>query len=213
VHGHPWRRWATATLIVATGALAAGCDADEPDPAPTASAPVSQARYTGLTGPCPTLTSAEAKRYGASGVGTPGGASPAATLPGLTEINCAWAARDVRPSVRVSVQIYPDGFAPTGTGAGNAAKYYADLRSDAEQDAADPSAHLKLADEAPGFVAAYAGTGSVTRSVLLDNAVVTTIIGVPDATVDDLDARAAELLREVGPDAVAVTTEVTGQLR
>jgi hypothetical protein len=213
VHGHLWRRWATATLIVATGALAAGCDADEPDPAPTASAPVSQARYTGLTGPCPTLTSAEAKRYGASGVGSPGGASPAATLPGLTEINCAWAARDVRPSVRVSVQIYPDGFAPTGAGAGNAEKYYAGLHSDAEKDAADPSAHLKVADEPPGFVTAYAGTSSVTRSVQMDNAVVTTVIAVPDATTADLDARAADLLREVGPDAVAVTTEITGQLR
>jgi hypothetical protein len=202
-------------MIAATCGLATGCDAGKADPAPTpaTSTSVATARYTGLTGPCPTLTGAEARRYGASGTGRPAGASPAAALPGLTQIDCEWADADARPSVSVSVQIYPDGFAPTGTGAGNARNFSARLRSDADEDAADPSAHIKVADQDTDFVAAYAATGSVTRSALLDNAVVTTVIRVPDAPAGDLDAYAADLLREVGPAATAVTTEVTGQLR
>ncbi|MFG1609179.1 hypothetical protein [Actinoplanes sp. NPDC049265] len=119
----------------------------------------------------------------------------------MTTVDCQWARPDARPSVSVSVSVFPNGFAPAGDGAGNARHFYDELRAEAGKDDADPSAHVAVADQQPGFAAAYAGTGSLTRTILADNAVVTVVVRTRDTTSTDLDRAADELLRQVTPDA------------
>lgn len=204
--------------VAVIGALivTSGCDSGEPSPEPTtsASSKAAPARYSTVEGGCPTLRGAEAERYNASGQGKPDASTSAETpVPGVTTIDCLWAPADARPSMSVSISIFPNGFAAAGDGAGNARHFYDGLRNEAAQDAADASPHVAVADENPGFAAAYASTDSVSRTVLADNAVVTVVVRAPTADTDDLDRLARNLLKRVGPDAGALSDQVVAALR
>ncbi|WP_199512153.1 hypothetical protein [Nucisporomicrobium flavum] len=131
----------------------------------------------------------------------------------MTTIDCLWASADARPSVSVSVSLYPNGFAPAGSGAGNARHFYDGLRAEADRDAARPSAHVAVADQSQGFAAAYAPTGSLSRTVLADNAVVTVVVRPPTDAADDLDGLSRYLLDRVAPDAGVLADQVVAALR
>lgn len=215
-----WRRVpAVVALTVATVGSVAACSSGDsaPDPAPSASRSALPARYSGLADACPTFSSTQAKQFAAQGPGRPGGPSPAAGVPGVTTIDCQWAPGDARPSVSTSISIFPNGFPPADDGAGNAKRFFQGLRTAADEDASDASAHVAVAEQesraGPAFLAAYAGTGTVTRSTLVDNAVVTVIVRDRDQVSQDLDARADDLLRRVGPAAEVLTGEAAKSLR
>ena len=140
-------------------------------------------------------------------------ASAEAPVPGVTTVDCVWAPADARPSVSVSVALYPDGFPPAGEGAGNARHFYDGLRAEADRDAAEPSAHVAVADESRGFSAAYAPTGSLSRTVLADNAVVTVVVRPRTGADADLDRLARRLLERVAPDAGVLADQVVAALR
>jgi hypothetical protein len=218
VRGQRWSVGAAAVTAIVGGAAAAGCDSGVPDPAPviSASSSVAPARYSGPTGTCPTFTSAEARKFHASGPGRLGGPSPAAAVPGVTTIDCRWAPADARPSVSTSVSIFPNGFPPAGDGVGNAENFYQGLRADTDEAAADASAHIKVVDQraaGPAFLAVYPATGAVTQTTLADNAVVTVIVRDRDRVLADLDAGADDLLDRVGPTAGVLTGEAVNSLR
>ncbi|MEV6489507.1 hypothetical protein AB0M20_12885 [Actinoplanes sp. NPDC051633] len=132
----------------------------------------------------------------------------------MTSVDCVWAPADARPSVSVSVSIFPNGFAPTGDGAGNARHFYDELSADADEDAADPTHHVAVGEKSSsGFTAASGSAGSVTRTVVADNAVVTVIVRDRDTPSEDLDRLAADLLRRIAPDAATLADQVVAALR
>jgi len=218
-----WRHRGRALLVTALLAGPAGlvgaCDAEPAHPAaPRSASPAgAPARFQRPPGTCPSFSSKQAGQFAASGRGTVGGPSPAASVAGVSTVDCQWASAAARPSVSTSISVFPDGFAPAGNGTGNARNFFDGLRTDADQDALDSTAHIRVADQkssaGPAFVAAYAGTGTVTQSTLVDNAVVTVVVRDRDTVTDDLDARADDLLRRVGPAAEVLTGAAVRSLR
>lgn len=210
--------YVTAMAGIVVGGLFAGCDSSQPVTTPTtAGTEAPPARYSRLADPCPILTGNAGTRFKASGPGEPSDPSPAATLPGVVTVNCQWRPAAARPSVSVSVSIYPNGFPPTNVGKGNAQRFFDKLRADANADTVDQSVHVRVSDRdaqaGPAFVAVYPAADTVTQSTLADNAVVTVVVRSHQDFSENLAAESDELLRQVGPVLNSLTVEVVDDLR
>jgi hypothetical protein len=181
--------------------------------APTSS--VAQAYYSGLSGECPTLQSAEAKRY--SGIGK-GRLVP---IPQQVEayewINCSWRPPTGAPWVTVLVRIYWDGFAPTQTGLGNAeAAVTQSLTDNANRAEAELSGGIRTiertTDSGRASMLADGAANSVSQSTAIGNAVVTVMLFETKNPGADIGARADELAAKLAPASDAITSEIAGQL-
>ncbi len=190
--------------------LGAGCD-DPPPTASAASAAAAPARFGGLAGPCPTLTGDAARALNATGPGRP--ARPAASaVPGVLHVACAWPAEGSRPSVEAVVSIHPNGF-PGGDGNGNARRLFDSLRTDTDSAGPATAVRDQATEWGPGFVVANASLDTVTQNTLVENAVVTVVVRGEERLGDDMDAERDELMRRLGPSAVALTGDVVDDLR
>lgn len=201
-------------FAVIVGGLIAGCDDPTPGPDPGQSTPssVAPARFSRLAGPCPTLTSDTAKRFGVAGEGQPTG-SATASAPGVVHIDCAWPAVNARPSVSAVVSIHPNGF-PPDSGDGNARRLFESLREDAAAgDAASTVVRAQTTEWGPAFIVANAALDTVTQNTLVANAVVTIVVRDRERFSGDMSAERDDLLRRLGPAALALTGEVIDDLR
>jgi hypothetical protein len=192
-----------------------GCAGGEQSRVPPVSAPsVPPVSYTGLSGECPTLTSAEAKRFTGARKGRLLPSPP--QLKAVEWIDCSWRLPAGAPWVTVHIEIYLDGFAPTRTGYGNAGlRLSQGLEYNASVAKTDPAGAIRAAERTtPSGRASMLANGtenSLSQSTVIGNVVVSVLLFETKAP-GPAGARADELMAKLAATTEAITSEITGQL-
>lgn len=210
-------RWIFVAATAVLALVTAGCSGDELPPLPVPTTPSAQppARYSAIAGGCPTLTSPEAKKFNATGRGKPVVLS--AQPPGYsTTVRCTWPTGRF-PTLRVTVDFFANGLVPTGTGAGNAKQYFADVHAEADKVAAVATLRAEVNEvdtpAGPALLGALGSDHKFVRSTLVDNVVIEVAIQDREANDPGGPSQPADLRRRLSPATEAVTAEVLGQLR
>lgn len=216
-------------IMVMVMAGVTGCSASAKEtgpPAPpaaaasaSAAASIPPARYTAVDGDaCPTLRSEQAKQFNASGPGREfRSAQPAAGA--LAGSACSWGSGSGtdRPLLNAEVLIFANGLEPTGTGIGNATRFYNDNRGRGLREAGEPGAPVVTAEQdttsGRTFFSADATIESLTQTSLMDNAVVTVTVWRVPVLPTDPAGHAEKLLSELSAVTGPITDEIVAQLR
>lgn len=206
-------------VVVLAGLTGCSASSEKPDPSSASPSASAAARYTGVEGGgCPTLRSAEARRFNASGPGRQfRSARPAAGA--LAGASCSWGSGSGtdRPLLNAEVLIFANGLEPTGTGTGNAQRVYNDTRGRALKEADQPGSPLWTAevDTATGrsVYSADATIESLAQTTVTDNAIVIVTVWQVPVLPKDPAAHAQQLMSELSPLTGPITDEIVAQLR
>lgn len=192
-----------------------GCAGGERPRVPSVSASSAPAvTYVGLSGECPALHSAEAKRFTGGRKGRLLPSPP--QLKAVKWVDCGWRTPSGAPWVTVLVKFYWDGFAPTRSGSGNAAlDVTRSFDNDASMAKMDQSGAVRVtALTTPSGRASVLANGtdnSLSQSTAIGNVVVTVMLFETKAAGPG-GARADELMTKLAGTTEAITSEIAGQL-
>jgi hypothetical protein len=222
------RRLIMAMMVTVLTGLT-GCSASSEKPtgkpaepgtaAPSKAAASTAPRYTTVDGGgCPTLRSAEAKQFNATGPGRQfRSARPAAGA--LAGSACSWGSGsgDDRPLLNAEVLIFTDGLPPTKTGNGNAQRVYSETRTRALREADQPASPLWTAeiDTAAGrsIFTADGTTESLTQTTVAENAVISVTVWQVPVVPKDPAAHARKMVTDLSAVTGPITDEIAAQLR
>lgn len=190
---------------------------DTASPAPAASG--AAVRYTTVDGGgCPTLRSAEAKKFNATGPGRQfRSARPAAGA--LAGAACSWGSGSGtdRPLLNTEVLIFANGLAPTKSGNGNAQRIYSETRTRALREADQLGSPVWTAeiDTAAGrsIFTADATTESLTQTTVAENAVISVTVWQVPVVPKDPAAHAKQMVSDLSTVTGPITDEIAAQLR
>jgi hypothetical protein len=192
-----------------------GCAGGErPSVPPVSTSSVPSVYYTGLSGECPAVHSAEAKRFTGGRKGRLLPSPP--QLKGVKWVDCGWRTPAGAPWVTVLVKIYWDGFAPTQSGYGNATlEVTRSFDHDASMAKMDESGAVRVTElTTPSGQASMQANGtdnSLSQSTAIGNVVVTVMLFETKAAGPG-GARADELMAKLAGTTQAITSEIAGQL-
>jgi hypothetical protein len=214
------RSWSILRTGAALAALTGCATVEQPGPAPVSASPSgTPAYYTGLSGECPVLKSAESARFTGSRAGrhipAPG------KITAVERIDCHWRPpSDAPPWVTVTVTIFLD----RGTAHERAERDFTQARDEAMSRAeTDPSQAVRTAERAtshgPALVMADAagdkvtgGTDDLSQTTRIGNVVVRVLLLEKRNAAAGGSARADELMAGLAATSEAITAEIAGQL-
>ncbi len=206
-------------VVVVTAGMVAGGSGSAPEYSTLSAAdrPPLLTRWTGfLGGECPALTGPAARRHAAT---SPGARFEQELRPppgsGAVIVQCSWPTGRHPLTFSVTVWFFDDGYAPTGTAAGNASHRYATLEDGVwTGDQEFRRSLVELTGWGPAIMIADGTHRSVAMMTAAGNVLVGVIVydGLPAATGSGR-GDAAELLDRIGPAARELLSEVITQLR